>query len=507
MSSAISSSSSASAPVSTATAPAASSAQSASALVTSQGIGSGLNIGAIVTALTSAYGAAQTNELTNQKNSLNAQVSAFGTFSSALSTLQATLTTLQTPGSLAGFAATVGDKTIATASASSTAVAGTYSLEVNNLAAAASLTSAAESATTAVGTGTLQIQVGTASTSISIDNTNNTLSGIAAAINGAAGNPGVTASVITTTGGQRLVLSGTSTGAANAITVTQSGGDGGLAALTYDPVANTGGLTQTQAAQDASFSINGYAATSPTNLVSGAISGVTLNLLQASAANTPTTLSIAPDSTAAQTSVGTFVSALNGVLTAIQNLTAYDPTTQTAGPLNGNATLQSFQNQLQNILGQLNSGGSSGLHSLSDLGITANAQGTYDTNTTTLGNELSGNFAAVAGFLGGTNGLATQIANLVNNYVEPGGLLSTITDGLQTGLSNVAKQQTALTAQLAIYSATLTTQYNAMDAAVAALKQTQTYLTAEFNPNSSTSSSSSSSNSSLSSGTTSTSNG
>jgi flagellar hook-associated protein 2 len=313
--------------------------------------------------------------------------------------------------------------------------------------------------------------------------------------------------VITTTGGQRLVLSGTSTGAANAITVTQSGGDGGLAALTYDPVAKTGGLTQTQAAQDASFSINGYAATSSTNLVSGAISGVTLNLLQASAANTPTTLSIAPDTTAAQTSVGTFVSALNGVLTAIQNLTAYDPTTQTAGPLNGNATLQSFQNQLQNILGQLNSGGSGGLKSLSDLGINANAQGTYDTNSTTLGNELSGNFAAVASFLGGTNGLATQIANLVNNYVEPGGLLSTITDGLQTGLSNVAKQQTALTAQLAIYSATLTTQYNAMDAAVAALKQTQTYLTAEFNPNSSSSSSSSSSNSSLSSGTTSTSNG
>jgi flagellar capping protein FliD len=52
---------------------------------------------------------------------------------------------------------------------------------------------------------------------------------------------------------------------------------------------------------------------------------------------------------------------------------------------------------------------------------------------------------------------------------------------------------------LAIYSQTLTTQYNAMDAAVAQLKLTQTYLTAEFNPNQSSSSSSSSSN--LSSGT------
>ena len=39
-----------------------------------------------------------------------------------------------------------------------------------------------------------------------------------------------------------------------------------------------------------------------------------------------------------------------------------------------------------------------------------------------------------------------------------------------------------MNAELATYSATLTTQYNAMDAAVAALKETQTYLTAEFNP-------------------------
>jgi flagellar capping protein FliD len=79
-------------------------------------------------------------------------------------------------------------------------------------------------------------------------------------------------------------------------------------------------------------------------------------------------------------------------------------------------------------------------------------------------------------------------------------LLDTINQCLESSLSNVAQQQTALQAQLAAYSATLTTEYNAMDAAVAALKETQTYLTAEFNPSQSTSSGSSSS-SSLSSGT------
>jgi flagellar hook-associated protein 2 len=63
-----------------------SASSSPSTLITSTGIGSGLDISAIVSSLTSAYGAAQTNELAAEQTSLNAQVSAFGTFSSALST-------------------------------------------------------------------------------------------------------------------------------------------------------------------------------------------------------------------------------------------------------------------------------------------------------------------------------------------------------------------------------------------------------------------------------------
>jgi flagellar hook-associated protein 2 len=473
-----------------------------SALITSTGIGSGLNIGAIVSSLTTAYGAAQTSQLTARQTSLNAQVSAYGTFSSALDTLQATLTTLENPSQLAGFDATVADKTIASATTTSGAAAGQYSLEVTNLATSATLTSQPVSSSSAtVGEGTLTIAVGSASTSINIDSTDNTLAGIAAAINGAPNNPGVTASIITAADGARLVLTGTATGQANAITVTQSGGDGGLSSLVYDPADSVTNLTETQAAQDASFSINGFAATSASNVVSGALTGVTLNLTGVSAAKTPTTLTISADTSAAQTSIGTFVTAVNGVLSSIQSLTGYDPTTQTAGPLNGNATLEAFQNQLENILDTVNSGNSGGVASLADLGITADANtGTLDSNTTTLSNALSANLSSVGNLLGGTNGIATQINNLINGYTQPGGLLSTITQGLQSSLKNVSTQQTALAAELVTYSATLTSQYNAMDAAVAALKETQTYLTAEFNPNQSTSSGSSST-SSLSGGT------
>jgi flagellar hook-associated protein 2 len=475
---------------STSASTAATSTPSASALITSTGIGSGLDISAIVSSLTTAFGAAQTSQLAQQQNTLDSQVSAYGSFTSALDTLQQAAQAIENPSQLAGFDATVADSSIASATTTSDAVAGQYSLQVNNLATAATLTSAPLSSTAAIGTGTLTLAVGNASASITIDSSNDTLPGIASAINSAPNNPGVTASIITTTDGSRLVLTGTNTGAANTITVTPSGGSGGLSSLNL-----TG-----PAPLDASFSINGFPATSANNVVSNAISGVTLDLTAASAPATPTTLTVSPDTSAAQTAIGTFVTALNGVISSIQTLTGYNASTQTAGPLNGNATLESFQNQLENILDVVSSGGSGGVHSLADLGITANTDGSYSGDTTKLGNALSASLASIGKFLGGTNGVATKIDDLINSYTKTGGLLDTINQGLETGLTNVADQQTALNAQLAAYSATLTTEYNAMDTAVAQLKETQQYLNAEFNPSANAASGTSSTNSSLGSG-------
>jgi flagellar hook-associated protein 2 len=502
MSSVISPTSSTSTPTQTSSGSSTSgSSPSAGSTITSTGIGSGLDITGIVSSLTSAYGAAQTTQLTNQQNTLDAQVSAYGQFTSALDALQLSLGALETPSALAGFDGTVADKTIASATTTSDAVAGSYTLEVDNLATSAKLTSApVVGANTAVGTGTLKIQVGGASTSINVAAGNNTLSGIAAAINSAPNNPGVTASVITSTDGQRLVLSGTTTGAGNTITVTQSGGNGGLSSLVYDPANGITNLTDTQDAQDANFKINGFKSTSASNVVSGALTGVTINLLAPTATGATTTLSVTPDTSGAQTSIDNFVTALNGVLTSIQTLTGYDPSTNTAGPLNGNATLQAFQNQLQNILGKVVNTGPGGVSNLTDLGITANADGSYSVDDTKVGNALSGNLTSVANLLGGTQGLMTQLHSLINGYTGPGGLLATINTGLQTSLSNVSKQQDALAAQLATYSATLTAEYNAMDTAVAQLKQTQTFLNAEFNPSANAASGTSSTNTSLGSG-------
>ena len=451
-----------------------------SATLQTLGIGSGLDISSIVSQLTTAEGAAQTSQLDSRESSLKAQVSAFGTFRAALEAVQATLTSLKTSSALQGRSAKLGDDTIASATASSAAIPATYTLKVTSLATAASLVSdPIASAGSTVGTGTLTIAVGGVSTQITIDSTNNTLSGIATAINSAPGNPGVSASIINTADGARLVLNGTKTGTANAITVTQSGGDGGLAQLVYDPTGNASKLTRSQAAADAQFSLNGFAATSASNEVTGVIGGVSFTLLKATGDGS-TTLTVGYDQDGSSSAVGNFVTAYNALVTSVKALTSYDSSTKTAGTLLGNTTVNTLMSRLRQILGQSNSSSTGTIKSLSDLGITTSVDGTYGQDDTKLASALSANLSSVTDLLSGKNGLAMQLDSVINQYTQGGGLLDTINDGLNKGLSDVSDKRSALQLRLDTYSAMLTKQFNAMDSAVAALKQTQTYITQAF---------------------------
>ena len=109
---------------------------------------------------------------------------------------------------------------------SSQANRGSYAVDVQTLARAQSLASQelADRDTTALGTGTLTLNVGGNSTEITIDSSNNTLQGIADAINDA--NAGVSAGIVDTGNGYRLVMSSDESGTANEISVTATDDDG-----------------------------------------------------------------------------------------------------------------------------------------------------------------------------------------------------------------------------------------------------------------------------------------
>ena len=247
--------------------------------VTASGIGSGLDIEGLVTKLVQAEGAPKQAALDLKETKLQTRLSAFGAFRSAADQLRTALAGLTDLAKFQGRKVTAGDESLFAASADSDSVPGSYSIEVVDLATVQKLQSTDfASASAVIGTGTLTISAGGTAMSLTIDDSSKTLAGIRDAINNASNNPGVAATVVTGTLGSRLVLTGMDTGAANTIRVTQSGGDGGLAQLVYDPGVATA-LTEAQAAGDARIRVDGIEAVSSTNVFADVITGVEVTAL------------------------------------------------------------------------------------------------------------------------------------------------------------------------------------------------------------------------------------
>src|SRR3984885_9629675 len=305
--------------------------------------GSVINVSSLVSQLVAATAAPQQSLISTQTQAVSTQISALGTLKSALSTFQSSLSSLDTPTAFQVQTANSTDQTAFAATAGSGAVAGTYNVSVTALAQAQQLLSNAFAggAAATVGTGTLSLTLGNTSFNVTIDDTDNTLAGIAAAINSAAGNPGIAATVLQGTDGAHLVLSSSLSGAANTIQVTETDGGGGLAALTYG-TGNAANYTQEAAAQDAAFSIAGVNYTSPSNTVTDALNGVTLNLLAPTTAGSTATLSVSNDISTIESNITAFVTAYNTMVTAIAPLGSYDAATSTAGPMLGNALSTNF---------------------------------------------------------------------------------------------------------------------------------------------------------------------
>src|SRR5579871_2857622 len=442
--------------------------------VSSTGLGSGLDINSIVQQLVSAEGTPQQTLLTDRQNGIQTQISAYGSLQSAVSGVQAALAALATPQQFEGTIATVGDKTSASP--------GSYSLFVQQLATGAKLTSAPVArASTVVGTGTLQVAVGANSFTVNIGSTNNTLSGIAAAINSAGSGLGVSAALVTSNGGTSLVINSATTGAANAVTVTETDGGTGLASLTYSPTSQTNGLTQSQGAQDAIVKLDGNAFNSASNVVTGLLSGVTLNLTAASTGTTTTTLNISGDNSGALQAVQTFVSAYNTLAGTISSLSSYDSATKTAGPLLGDSLLNNLVRQINETIDSTASMPSgSPFNSLAQLGIVANPDGTLSVDSSKLSTAFTNNFSSVAQLFSGTGGIATKLNSVLTTFTQPQGIFDQENQTLKQGLTDIANQTTKLNQHLANLQATLLQQYNAMDALVAQLKATGTAAAAQL---------------------------
>ncbi|HZU32541.1 MAG TPA: flagellar filament capping protein FliD [Candidatus Angelobacter sp.] len=391
--------------------------------------GSGIDVQGTVDQLMTVERQPET-QMKNQQSTLNTQASAIGTINNALSSLQSSVQVLTDFSSqLNSRTVTSSNNSLVSATADGTALIANHQIVVNNLATTSSFfTNTLKTSSTAVGQGSFDIQVnGVKTGSITVDSTNNTLDGIAAAINKA--NAGVTASVITDTKGARLSILSSTSGAAGEVSIAN----------------NTTTLTFNEAiiGKDASLQVDGIDLSSASNTVKGAITGVTLNL-QGADPNSTISLGVAPDASQASAAINSFVTNYN---TAIQQVNAqfvYDPTTKFSQPLAGDSTLQVVQQQLYSAISYSTPDGNNGISSLASLGITVNNDGTLTVDSTKLSSALSTQNADVQNFFQtASTGFAQNLNKTLSSMTDP-------TQGaLQVELTNINSNVSSLTAQIA----------------------------------------------------------
>ena len=433
--------------------------------VTSLGAGSGIDLEGLITKLMDAERIPLTT-LQNKESSFNSQISALGSLKSSLSALQTAADALKPSigqtalAKFATYTATLADTSIASATANTGAIAGNYSLVVGQLAQAQQQQST-PSLVPAIGD-TLSFAFATdgatRNKTITIDSTNNSLAGLRDSVNNA--NMGVSATIVNGTSGPQLILT-SQAGAANAVTLT---GTGSLATA----------FTQTVPPKDAQFTINGIAATSSTNTVTGVLDGVTLNLTKTGT----TTLSVTQDNTTnLTTSLNAFIKAFNASNALMKTQGAYDQTTKVAGPLQGNSTLRDAQSSLRSMLFATTAGGTSTYQRLSDIGVSVAADGSLTLDSTKLSTALSKDANGVAAVV---SAVGTAYSNKMGQITGSTGSIQIATDGANALLKSLLNRESDMQRHLTDIEARYRKQFTALDTLVASMKSTSTYLTQQL---------------------------
>lgn len=291
-------------------------------------------------------------------------------------------------------AVTSSDETLLTATASTSAAPGVYTLRVDSLAQAHQIASQSfESTQSEVTQGTLTLQLGSGSAvEITVDDQNNTVQGLADAIN--ASEAEVTASIVNDGSGFRILLSGTETGAENTINVTNNlGASAGNAVqpdFTGDAVQDAADATLLLGSGAGAISVN-----SASNVVDDVIAGVTLQLNTANVSQT-VTVQVSADSEPAVDAVTDFVDSFNGLMEFIDDQTQFVQESNLAGPLLGNRDVTVIQDRIRQAALEVVGGVSADANRLSTIGISINDAGRLSLNEGQLRDALEGRVEGVS---------------------------------------------------------------------------------------------------------------
>ncbi|MEZ5499548.1 MAG: flagellar filament capping protein FliD [Steroidobacteraceae bacterium] len=449
-------------------------------MIRSPGITSGLDVNAIVEQLVAAERAPVATRLDQQKADAEATISALGKLKGVLGALQSIAKKFDSIENFTPFTAVSGNENIFTAIAAPTVSAGSYAIEVTQIAAAQKLASGsfAGGAPAVVGTGNLQLSLGSKTFQVTIDQGNSTLQGIRDAINSATDNPGIAATIVNTTAGARLIFTSTVTGAANTISIVPSGGDGGLAALEHNPPGGQS-LTEIQGAQDALLKVDGFDVQSSGNALDDVIDGVTINLTNADPGTTYA-LDIAADKKAVVDQIKNFATTLSAVFLTSAQLRSFDPDTKAAGPLLGDSMLRGLELQLRRTMTSELSTNPQALSSLSAIGITTNADGSIAVDDAKLQSAVDAGFDSVAALFAGENGIGAQMLTQLDAILGSDAPIDVRTKALQSKQRRLDAAYEQLDRRMQAVETTYRAQFTALDTLLAGLQSTSAFLTQQL---------------------------
>lgn len=466
--------------------------QATKSLLDSVNAGSGVDSAGLVSSLVQAQFAAKSAQLSARSDTLTAQISGVSTLKSTVTTFYNALDSLVKGGTLAS--QPVSSNTVAVTAATVTGAtlgAVNSKITVNALATAQTAVSAKiTSASPAIDSGTMTLKVGSwqqqadgsyalnqvgSSVAITIDSSNNSLSGIAAAINAKTGATGVSASVVTDAdGGAYLSIKG-NTGTASAFQLTADDSSTNLTRFNVQrsDSTNANGTNIVQQAGNAQLTIDGVSVQRASNTVTDLVPGVSLSLN----ATGTTTLSKSQPTSALLTAVNDFVASYNEVIAAVKQQT--DPIT---GNLRADPAAQSLLRSLQGLTSKtLLSGAASGTPAtLGAIGVRTNRDGTLEVDNSTLTSALSRNPDAVESMfayrLVGSDGVYGALRGIRDDAISTVYGLGASTKNYSEAQTALAKQQDDISTKSDAMKNRLTQQFAAMDARVNAYKSTQAFM-------------------------------
>lgn len=462
-------------------------------LLTSLGTGSGVDTSSLVTSLVEAQFAAKKGALSTKLDTITSQISAVATLKSNITDFTKALENLVKGGTLSSQPVVSNAGVLSATTLTGGNLSGLNStIKVTQLATAqtAVSTKITTPKTTTFGEGTLTLKIGTVTTDekgnpilkgtdadnngaedvipIKIDGTNNTLSGIAAAIN--ATKSGVTASVVNDAdGGAYLSLKG-ATGAAQAFSLSSNSAD--LSQFAVDPLSSdTSAMNVSSKSQNAKLTMDGVDVERASNEVSDLIAGAKLNLTSVGT----TTLTSSRPTTAITNAVGDFVDTYNGIVQTIKEQT--DPIT---GVLRADPAAKNLLRALQGLTSKvLNSGAAAGAPStLAAIGVRTTREGLLEVDDTALTAAMTNSPDAVEAMFsyGTSNGIFSAMQSLQLNATSSIYGLGASNSNYLKSRTTVTDAQGKLTDQAAAMTTRLTQQFSSMNAKVSAYKSTQSFM-------------------------------